>query len=283
MTQEITAALVMNLRKQTGVGMSKCKEALIESKGNVEEAVTILRKKGVVSAVKKGDRETKEGIISYAENDSFLSLVEVHVETDFVLQNEKFSSFLKSICHEALALKPVSTEEFLKQTCTQNPSLTIDEYRAEIVNLLGENVQIGRTLSFEKKSSQSVGIYSHMGGKIVTVVVIEGSGNQTSLAYEVALHVTAQSPSFISSGEVPEEVLSKEREIAFSQIQNKPKGIQEKIVNNKLNAYYEQNCLLNQKYVKDPSLTVEQLINKSKKAEENPLKIKSFVRWQVGA
>ena len=283
MAQEITAALVMNLRKQTGVGMSKCKEALIESKGNIEEAVTILRKKGVVSAIKKGARETKEGIISYAENSSSLSLVEVHVETDFVLQNEKFTTFLKSICHEALTLRPASTEEFLKQTCTQNPSLTVDEYRSEIVNLLGENVQIGRTLSFEKKSSQSVGLYSHMGGKIVTVVVIEGSSDQESLAREVALHVTAQSPSFISSSEVPEEILEKEREIAFSQIQNKPKGIQEKIVKNKLNAYYELNCLLNQKYVKDPSLTVEQLIKQAKGAQENPLKIKSFVRWEVGA
>jgi len=283
MSREVTATLVLDLRKRTGVGMSKCKEALIESDGNLEEAITILRKKGVASAVKKSVRATKEGVIGYAQDTSALYLVEINVETDFVLKNERFNAFLQGICHQALVLKPSSVEDFLERKCSESPELTIDEYRTEIVHALGENIQIKRVLGFEKTHARCVGVYSHMGGKIVSAVVIEGGGDQGAVAREVSLHVAAESPSFISQDEIPAAVLENEREIAFSQIQNKPIEIQEKIVQNKLNAYYEQVCLLNQKYVKDPSMTIEQFVKKAANKVGKPLRIVQFVRWQVGA
>lgn len=283
MSNEIKAALVMDLRKRTGVGMSKCKEALVESGGDLEEAINILRKKGMASAVKKGGRETNEGVIGVAENNEAISLVEVNAETDFVLQNERFKTFLKNICNEALTSKPKSAEEFLKQKYTKQSTLTIDEYRAETVHSLGENIQIKRVCDFAKGKDRSVDVYSHMGGKIVAVVVIEGANDQTPLAHEIAMHIAAESPDFLKMEDIPSTVLKNEEDIARSQVNNKPPEIQDKIVQGKLKAYYEQSCLINQKYVKDSSITVEQLVEKTAKTIGKPLKIVEFIRWQIGA
>jgi len=279
MSQEITAALVMDLRKRTGVGMSKCKEALQEAKGDLEEAIHILRKKGMASAVKKEARETNEGIIGYAENDSHAVIVEVNAETDFVVQNDRFKEFLKDICDEALASRPTSTEEFLQQKRQANASQTVDEYRADVVLSLGENIQIKRVKDFPKGGNRSLGIYSHMGGKIVTAVVIEGGSGHEAVAREVAMHVAAESPDYLKPDEIPADVVKKEEEIARGQIQNKPPEIMDKIVQGKLKAFYEQCCLVNQKYVKDPSMTVEQFVKQAGK----DLQIVSFERWQIGA
>lgn len=283
MSKEITAALVMDLRKRTGVGMSKCKEALVDAGGDIEEAIHILRKKGMASAVKKGERETNEGVIGFAENSDAAYIVEVNAETDFVVQNDRFKEFLKNICDEALAAKPKSVEDFLGQKYSKHPTLTIDEYRAETVHSLGENIQIKRVLDFAKAGDRSVGIYSHMGGKIVSVVVIQGASGQEAVAREVAMHVAAESPDFLKPDQVPADVLQKEEEIARSQIQNKPPEIQDKIVQGKLKAYYEQSCLLNQKYVKDPSMTVQEFVEKSAKDAGQSFEVVEFVRWQIGA
>jgi len=281
-SKEITATLVMDLRKRTGVGMSKCKEALVEAEGDIEEAIHILRKKGMASAVKKGARETNEGVIGFAENDTVAYLVEVNAETDFVVQNDRFKEFLQNICDEALATKPKSVEDFLQQKYSKHASLTVDEYRAETVHSLGENIQIKRVLDFDKSGERTVGIYSHMGGKIVTVVVLQGASGQEALAREIAMHVAAESPDFLKPDEIPADVLKKEEEIARSQIQNKPPEIQDKIVQGKLKAYYEQSCLLNQKYVKDSSMTVQEFVEKAAKDAGKSFEVVEFVRWQIG-
>lgn len=282
MSKEITAQLVMDLRKRTGVGMSKCKEALVESDGDIEEAIHILRKKGMASAVKKGGRETNEGVVGFAENDALAYLVEVNAETDFVIQNDRFQEFLKNICDEALATKPQSLEDFLKQKYSKHASLTVDEYRAETVHSLGENIQIKRILDFSKSGDRSVGIYSHMGGKIVSVVVIEGASGQDAIAREVAMHVAAEAPDYLKPEAVPADVVAKEEEIARSQIQNKPPEIKDKIVQGKVKAFYEQSCLLNQKYVKDPSMTVQQFVESAAKEAGKSFQVAEFVRWQIG-
>lgn len=282
MSQEITAALVMDLRKRTGVGMSKCKEALVEAKGDLEEAIHILRKKGMASAVKKGARETNEGVIGFAENDTSAYLIEVNAETDFVVQNDRFKEFLKNICDEAIATAPKSVEDFLQQKYSKHPNLTIDEYRAETVHSLGENIQIKRILDFKKSSDQSLGIYSHMGGKIVTAVVLKGASGQEAIARDVAMHVAAESPDYLRAEDVPADVKAKEEEIARSQIQNKPPEIIDKIVQGKLKAYFEQSCLVNQKFVKDPGLTVAQFVEQEGKKAGKQLEVVEFVRWQIG-
>ena len=282
MSEKISAQLVMDLRKRTGVGMSKCKEALQEAGGDIEEAIHILRKKGMASAVKKGIRETNEGVIGYAENDQCAYLVEVNAETDFVIQNDRFKEFLKNICADALQEKPKSIEEFLKQKYSKNPSLTIDEYRAEVVHSLGENIQIKRVLDFKKGSDQSLGIYSHMGGKIVTAVILKGASDQTELAREVAMHVAAEAPDFLKPEDISADVMAKEEEIARSQIKNKPPEIMDKIIQGKMRAFYEQSCLINQKYVKEPSMSVADFVASEGKKVGKDLTIVEFVRWQIG-
>ncbi|MBF5059882.1 translation elongation factor Ts [Candidatus Neptunochlamydia vexilliferae] len=278
----ISAQMVMDLRKRTGVGMSKCKDALTEAGGDMEEAISILRKKGMASAVKKGGRETNEGVVGVAENSEVAYLVEVNVETDFVLQNDRFKEFLKNICDDALVSKPSSVEDFLQQKYSKNSALTIDEYRAETVHSLGENIQIKRLLDFKKSGDESLGIYSHMGGKIVCAVRIAGAGDQEALARDVAMHVAAEAPDYLKPEEIPADVLAKEEEIARSQIQGKPPEIMDKIVQGKLNAYKEQVCLLNQKFVKDSSSTVANYVVAEGKKAGKTLEVVEFVRWQIG-
>lgn len=278
----VTAQMVMDLRKRTGVGMTKCKDALTEAGGNIEEAIHILRKKGMASAVKKGGRETNEGVVGISENDELAYLIEVNVETDFVLQNDRFKEFLKNICSDALKAKPKSVEDFTQRKCSQNAALTIDEYRAETVHSLGENIQIKRILDFKKSADSSLGIYSHMGGKIACVVVIKGAEDVGSLARDVAMHVAAEAPDFLKPDEISADTLAKEEEIARSQIQNKPPEIMDKIIQGKLKAFYEQSCLLNQKFVKDPSMSVADYVAQEGKKANKTLEIAEFVRWQIG-
>lgn len=278
----VSAQMVMELRKRTGVGMSKCKEALSEANGDIEEAIHILRKKGMASAVKKGSRETNEGVVGVGESDSAAYLVEVNAETDFVVQNDRFKEFLKNICDEVAKTNPPTVETFLGQKYSRNDALTIDEYRAETVQTLGENIQIKRLQGFKKEGDCSVGIYSHMGGKIVCLVEIKGANNVQDLAKEVAMHVAAEAPEYLKPEDVTSDVLEREEEIARSQIKNKPPEIVEKIVKGKLNAYYEQACLVNQKFVKDPSKSVAAYVAEEGKKAGKTLEVVAFVRWQIG-
>ena len=282
MSDKIPAKLVMELRTRTGVGMSKCKEALVEAGGDLEAAIHILRKKGMASAVKKGVRETNEGVIGYAENDQCAYLVEINVETDFVTLNDRFKEFTQNICNEAVASSPQSVTAFLEQKYSKNPSLTIDEYRAETIHSLGENIQVKRILGLQKKAGQSIGVYSHMGGKIITAVILQGAEDQVDLAREVAMHVAAESPEFLKPEDISEEAKAKEEEIARSQLQNKPPEIMDKIIQGKMKAFYEQSCLLNQKYVKDSSQTVKDFVTSEGKKSGKNLEILEFVRWQMG-
>ncbi|MBI3212050.1 MAG: elongation factor Ts [Simkania negevensis] len=283
MNEHITTELVVELRKRTGVGMSKCKEALVETSGDLEKAIDVLRKKGMASAVKKGSRETNEGVIGFAENNKALYLIEVNAETDFVTQNDHFKRFLQSLAEDALTLQPKSVEDFLKKKSLKHPALTIDEYRAEIVQTLGENIQIRRLLDFKKLPDHSYGIYSHMGGKIVTVAVIKGSSEVTSLAREIAMHIAAEAPDYLYSSDVPAEVKQREEEIARSQLHNKPKEMIDKILQGKMKTFYEATCLVDQKFVKDPSMSVKAFVEKEGKKEGKNLEVVEFVRWQMGA
>ena len=174
----ITPQMVKELRERSGVGMSKCKEALVESDGDMTKAIEFLRKKGLASAVKKEGRETKEGTIGFFETDSHISLVEVNSETDFVSKNEKFQKFVKELAEQAAQTKPASLDAFVKETYNIDPSLTIEEYRNLLIQSIGENIQISKLEIIHKNKNASYGIYSHMAGKIVTVVEITGSSGE---------------------------------------------------------------------------------------------------------
>lgn len=275
--------MVKELRERTGVGMAKCKEALDKVGGDIEKAIDELRKAGMASAVKKEGRETKEGLIGIGESQDMIALVEVNSETDFVSQNEKFKQFLRDIASEAATLKPSSLEKFLHLKCKHDPSLTIEQYRALIVQSLGENIQIKRLKIFPKSEDISIGVYSHMGGKIVSLVEMAGGQGNEALARDIAMHVAAESPEYLELSDIPKDVLSREEEIARGQIVNKPKEIIDKIVAGKIKAYSELVCLLCQKYVKDSAVTIAQLLENASKSSGKKHSIKQFLRWHVGA
>lgn len=279
---EITAHMIKELRERTGVGMGKCKEALEEAKGDMELAIENLRKAGVASAVKKAGRETKEGQIASAESGSTLAIVEVNAETDFVVKNDRFQEFLKKIADEVAATHPANLENFLSQKFSKDPKMTIDQLRADMVQTIGENIQIKRLRTFKKDQKKSYGVYSHLGGKIVTVVEIDGASGEENLAKDIAMHVAAASPDYLAPQDVPQETISQEKEIAKSQLKGKPDNIVEKILSGKIEAYFDQVCLARQKYIRDDSLSITDLVEKRAKETGKPLKLASFVRWNVG-
>lgn len=279
---QITPAMIKDLRDRTGVGMGKCKEALEEAKGDIELAIANLRKSGMATAVKKEGRETKEGLIGFAETPTTVSLVEINAETDFVVKNERFKQFLESIAEEVAQTQPSSLDAFLQQKYSKEPNLTIDQYRATIVQTIGENIQIRRILILKKEKDRSLGIYSHLGGKIVTVVEITGSNSEQALAKDIAMHTAAAAPEYLSPEKVPLAVINNEKDIARGQIKGKPENIVEKIVEGKVNAYFDTNTLVRQKYIRDDSLSIADLVNHKSKEIGKPLSVTHFIRWSVG-
>lgn len=282
MTQTVTPEMIKELRACTGVGMSKCKEALVESGGDMQKAIDYLRKAGMASAVKKEGRETKEGIIAAVEDKEAVALVEANAETDFVVNNERFKTFVDDIAQVAVAKKPTSIEEFQDLIYDEEKNLTIDQYRNLVIQSLGENIQIKKLEIIEKDPTTSMGIYSHMGGKIVTVVEISGSNSAEEIARDIAMHVAAENPEYIDAEDVPRSVREREEEIARSQITNKPDHVIEKIIAGKIQAFCNDFCLLCQKFVKDSSMSVEQYLAQNSKGD-TPLKVRRFWRWKIGA
>ena len=278
----ITAELVKELRERTGVGLAKCKAALEEANGNVEKAIEDLRKAGIASAVKKESRDTNEGVIVSAEDANYVVLVEFRAETDFVVQNDRFKTFVHNVLHDAIKYHVSSVEALLAHKCSHHSSITVDEYRAEQVQSLGENIKISRLALVPKVKDHSIGVYSHMGGKIVTLVEIKGDAHQAELAKAIAMHVAAEAPDYLNPEDVPQEMIEKESEIARSQVIGKPEQIQDKIVQGKLNAFYDQFCLNRQKYVRDNAFSVHQIVEEAGKKHGKHLSIVQFYRWQIG-
>ncbi|MCF7806280.1 MAG: translation elongation factor Ts [Simkaniaceae bacterium] len=277
----VTASMVKELRDRTGVGMGKCKEALDKANGDIEEAINILRKAGMASAVKKESRETNEGMVNFVEDDHSIAIVEINAETDFVVQNERFQEFAKMVAEELLKHQSTDLDQFL--TCQTSSGMTVDECRAEQIQSLGENLRIRRIELIKKPANHSFGVYSHMGGKILSLVEIAGSDQEQELARGIAMHVAAEFPEYLSPEEVPADIKAREDDIARNQVQNKPANIQDKIVEGKLNAFFDQVCLIRQKYVRDPSMTIEQVIAAKGKQEGKALTLHRFLRWQIGA
>lgn len=280
--KEITSEMIKELRERTGVGMAKCKEALVLSGGDMEKAIDHLRKVGMAAGVKKEGRETKEGLILTAEDKQNLVLAEANAETDFVAQNDRFKHFLHDVVKQALESKPKSLADFLQQPYYKDRSITIEQYRNLIIQALGENIQLRRLELIHKHSDSSYGIYSHMGGKLVVVVEIAGSADQSAIAKEIAMHIAAENPDYLKPEEIPPHVLAREEEIARSQVQGKPANIIDKIVAGKIKAFADQACLIHQKYIKDNSVTVQQFLDACAKKIGKTLFIRCFWRWKVG-
>lgn len=278
----VTPAMIKELRDRTGVGMGKCKEALEHAHGDMELAIANLRKAGIATAVKKEGRATNEGMIGSLDNGKTIAIVEVNAETDFVVKNALFQEFLKNILEEVAETKPATLEAFLQQKYSKDHTLTIDQYRATVVQKIGENIQIRRLKIITKSADKSFGVYNHLGGKILTMVEITGSHDQDALAKDIAMHVAAASPEFLCPEKVPGDIIAQEKEIARGQVKGKPENIMEKIIEGKLNAYYDGVCLVRQKFIKDDSLSIADLVSSRAKETGKPLAVTDFIRWNVG-
>lgn len=269
----ITANMVKELREQTGAGMLDCKKALTETNGNMEEAITWLREKGISKAAKKQTRIAAEGLATAKINGNDAVLVEVNSETDFVAKNPEFVSLVDGIANVILDKKPANMEEAMK---LELDGTSIEEAIVNKTATIGEKLSFRRFELVEKTDNQVFGTYSHMGGKIVTLVLLEG--NDTEVAKDIAMQIAAMRPLYLDRDSVPEERIEKEREILTEQAENE--GLDSNklpmIVNGRLNKFFEEICLVDQGFVKENKMKV------SKYVESKNMKILSFVRYEVG-
>lgn len=269
----ITANMVKELREQTGAGMLDCKKALTETNGNMEEAITWLREKGISKAAKKQTRIAAEGLATAKISGNNAVLVEVNSETDFVAKNPEFVSLVDGIANVILDKKPANMEEAMK---LELDGTSIEEAIVNKTATIGEKLSFRRFELVEKTDNQVFGTYSHMGGKIVTLALLEG--NDTEVAKDIAMQIAAMRPLYLDRDSVPEERIEKEREILTEQAENE--GLDSNklpmIVNGRLNKFFEEICLVDQGFVKENKMKV------SKYVESKNMKILSFVRYEVG-
>jgi len=269
----ITANMVKELREQTGAGMLDCKKALTETNGNMEEAITWLREKGISKAQKKQSRIAAEGLAFAKVDGNKAVIVEVNSETDFVAKNPEFTSLVETIANAILGSGVSTMEEAMK---LEVEGKTIEEAIVDKTATIGEKLSFRRFELVEKKDSEVFGTYSHMGGKIVTLAVLEGT--DIEVAKDVAMQIAAMRPLYLNKESVPEERVEKERAILTEQAENEGLAADKlpMIVNGRLGKFYEEVCLLDQGFVKENKMKV------SKYVESKGMKVLSFVRYEVG-
>ena len=269
----ITANMVKELREATGAGMLDCKKALTETNGNMEEAITWLREKGISKAAKKQTRIAAEGLAKAKVEGNKAVIVEVNSETDFVAKNPEFTGLVDLIATAILSSNVKTFEEVMKLEVEGN---TIENIIIDKTATIGEKLSFRRFELVEKEDNQVFGTYSHMGGKIVTLAVLEGTDEE--VAKDVAMQIAAMRPLYLDKDSVPTERVEKEREILTEQAENEGLDANKlpMIVNGRLNKFYEEVCLLDQGFVKENKMKV------SKYVESKNMKVLSFVRYEVG-
>ncbi len=272
----ITAALVKELRERTGSGMMECKKALVETEGNIEAAIEAMRKSGLAKADKKAGRIAADGVIAlqFTEDNTRGVMVEINSETDFVAKGDDFKKFTSAVTNRIVAGKPEDLEALLVMPYEEGSSDTFNEARQRLVAKIGEKISIRRFADFSAVDGV-VGGYLH-GSRIA--VLVELKGGAVSLAKDVAMHIAASQPVCISADEVPEKLISKEKEIFSAQAADsgKPAEIIEKMVAGRIKKYLKEITLLDQSFVKNPDITVAQLLKDSNAT------VVRFTRFEVG-
>lgn len=271
----ISAKLVKELRKKTGAGMMDCKKALTETDGDIDKAIDYLREKGIAKAAKKADRIAAEGLVHVETKGNDAVIVEINSETDFVARNEGFQELVKEIANQVLDTKAETVEALMETTLPNGKS--VDERIKEAVSTIGEKLSVRRFAIRTKTDNDAFGAYLHMGGRIGVLTVVEGSTDEEA-ARDVAMHIAAINPKYVSSEQVSEEEINHEREVLKQQALNegKPENIVEKMVEGRLRKYLQEICAVDQDFVKNPDVTVEAFL-KTKGG-----KLVDFVRYEVG-
>jgi elongation factor Ts len=282
-----TAADVKNLREMTGVGMMDCKKALTASDGDMDKAVEWLREKGMAASAKKAGRIAAEGMAYAAVVDGVGVVVEVNAETDFVGKNEKFVDFVKGVAATVAKADPADLDA-LMECKYDGTDLTVTQQQQEMVLVIGENIKVRRFARFADGVSVP---YVHAGGKIGVLVNLTtdlSADKVEEIGKDVAMQIAALNPRFWDKSQVGQDVLDEEKKIMMVQMENdpkmagKPEAVREKIVMGKLNKFYAENCLLQQEFVKDNSMTVEKYIASAAKALGGSVTFKDAVRFEKG-
>lgn len=288
---DITAAMVKELRERTGAGMMECKKALEEAKGNMDDAIDVLRKRGIASAAKKATRTAKQGSVSavLSADRSAGAILEFNCESDFVARTEDFQTMVQELTTQVLeSPQGTSREQFLEQPYRADKSQTVGQIIAGKIGKIGENMQVAR---FERVEGGLLGSYIHQGAQLGVLLQMTGASAATAsneeiqeLLRDVAMQVAAADPQFTRRDEVTSAVLDRERAIQRDRArqEGKPEAIIDKMIEGRMSKFFEEFCLLEQPFIKDNALTVGQLVtNKAKKVGE-PLAVARFVRYKVG-
>ena len=273
-----TAKDVMKLREMTGCGMMDCKKALTEADGDMDKATEILREKGMAKAVKKSGRIAAEGLVDIVVENGVAAMIEVNSETDFVAKNDEFVSMVKDFAKQVIAENPADVEALLASSIG---GATVKDILTEKIAKIGENMNLRRFARFEG----NVVDYIHMGGKIGVMVKVEADlSNEAAVtaAKDVCMQIAAMNPTYMDKSVVPAEDVEKEKGFIIAQMKedpknaNKPENIVEKMVEGKIGKFFEESCLLQQKFVKDDKTTVEKYL------AANGVKLVDYVRFEKG-
>lgn len=270
---EIKAKQVMELRKKSGAGIMDAKKALVASDGDMDKAMDWLREKGIAKAAKKSDRIAAEGLTNIAVDGNTAVIVELNSETDFVAASDPFKESLADVTKVLLGNKPADLDAAL---ASKTANGTLNDDLISTTQKTGEKVSLRRFAFVNKEDGDNFGVYLHQGGRIAALVVLQGADEET--AKDVAMHVAAVNPEFMTREEVPADRLAHEREVFKEETLNegKPEKIVDKIVEGRLNKFLSQICLADQDFVKDPDVTVAEYV------ESKGGKLKSFIRYEVG-
>lgn len=271
----VTAQMVKELRERTGAGMLDCKKALQATEGDMEKAIDFLREKGMASAAKKADRVAAEGTTYILTQGNEAVILEVNSETDFVAKNEGFQVLVKELAEHVLSNKPASVEEVNAQTMTNGA--TVESYVNAAIAKIGEKISLRRFEIKSKGDNDAFGAYLHMGGRIGVLTVLEGTADDAA-AKDVSMHIAALNPKYVSRDEVSADEIERERQVLTQQALNegKPENIVAKMVEGRLSKYFQDVCVNDQAFVKDPDQKVKAFV------ESKGGKIREFIRYEVG-
>lgn len=269
----ISASMVKDLRDKTGAGMMDCKKALVETNGDIDAAIDYLREKGISKAAKKAERIAAEGLSNIYINGNNAVVVELNSETDFVAKNSEFKELLDKIGNTILNSDAKDLEGALALTCD---GVTLNDLIISATAKIGEKISLRRFAKVTKKDNEIFGDYLHMGGKISSLVIIEG-GNK-DVAHDVAMQAAAMRPLYTTIDAVPEEDVEHEKSVIKEQVVNEGKKLEyaDKIIEGRIRKFFEETVLVEQTFIKDSSLTIKTYL------EQNNAKLISLVKYEVG-
>jgi elongation factor Ts len=284
---EISASAVMKLRQMSGQGMMDCKKALGEANGNIEEAMTILRKKGLATMAKRAGRETTQGRVIACAQGNRTVLASLCCETDFVAGSDDFKAAAKLLEEYAMACTSNDDAAALAETALKGKKLI--DVITEVVSKTGEKCELGDYARFEAGGTSAVATYVHFNSKVGTMVelecsseVVAKSADVKAIAVDVAMHATAAKPLSLDESAMDPKVIAQERDVAADLVKDKPANIIDKIVDGKMKKFFADNCLVYQPFVKDDKKSVSQVVSEAAKKAGGTARVKRFVRFEIG-